>query len=237
MGTTLTPPEIPDQENKNDLKYRRTWNYFIDFDTNPRTSKPSIPRILLLVYAMLTIGVVGLTVVAQLNPTRLGTLNWNALFIAEPGPVNIPIYIYTYAFFGTCAYIFANVIRDDRRTLRPREVLYRVFAVLPVSAVVYLLQEIIWPGTVFSVATLAGIAFLTGFNIEAALKLLAVFADRLLKAVPGNLQIAPEKVDASQAQLTEWAARPDNKARSSRTGASAEAGAQPPSQERTPKLD
>ena len=201
--------------------------YFVDFDPDPRTPEPSIPRILLLVYAMLTIGVVGLTVVAQLNPTRLGTSNWNAFFIAEPGPVNIPIYMYTYAFFGTCAYIFANVIRDDRMTLRPREVLYRVFAVLPVSAAVYLLQEIIWPGTVFSVATLVGIAFLTGFNIEAALKLLAVFADRLLKAVPGKLQIVPDKVNeevgASQSRLNEWAARPDNETKPSRAGANTEA--------------
>lgn len=203
MSNTTATPEPPYLENEQKRRSDRVWRYLVEFDADPHTSSPSIPRILLLVYATLTVGVVGLSVVAQLNPTRLGALDWNALFIAEPGDVNIPIYVYMYAFFGTCAYIFANVIRDDTMTLLPREVLYRVFAVLPVSAGVYLLQEIIWPGTVFSVATLAGIAFLTGFSIEAALKLLSVFVDRLLKAIPGELHIAPKAAPPTESSTSD----------------------------------
>lgn len=162
------------------------WDFLFDFERGTTPTRPELPRIVLLAYAtlvsVLMVVSTGLLSTATLAGLVTSPVPIPAISIGFPVEVTVPAYMYAYAMFGTTAYIFANKISTGSETLKPRQAFYRVFAVLPVVAGVYLLWGVLWPDVTASPTLQAGIAFLTGLYVELAIAALAVVADRFVPA-------------------------------------------------------
>lgn len=160
---------------QNTLEQKPRWTTYLTA-TRTDVSQPEIPRVVVSMYALITVTLALLSTIQNLSVPLINTT------IGLPANLIIPQYVYFYAIFGTTAYIFANKIgRSD--TLRSRQAFFRVFAVLPTVAGVYLLWSMLWPDVSASAAGVAGIAFLTGLFVEVFLQALATLTDRV---VPQN---------------------------------------------------
>lgn len=166
---TIEKKEIGSNQGRSELGVR--WAEYL-FATRSDSKKPEIPRIVLAVYAGITVGLALLSTIHVLSVPLFD------FTIRNPVDLVVPSYVYQYAVFGTTAYIFANKI-STKKSLSSRQAFFRVFAVLPTAAGVYLLWSVLWPNAAKTAIAAAGVAFLTGLFVEVFLSALAALTDKL----------------------------------------------------------